>query len=1024
MELIDIFREPPSPYRGKPFWAWNGKLEEGELRRQIRVFKEMGLGGGFMHSRVGLATPYLSDEWFALVRACCDEAKKQGLEAWLYDEDRWPSVAAGGLVTKDPRFRQRQLVLEICDPEDFTPNGDELTIFLAAVGGDMADNIRPFIEDVTICHEDKVLAFYSRAAQPSAWYNEQTYLDTLSAAAVQRFVEVTHQAYGREVLAQYDGAVVPGIFSDEPNHGRMSFAYDGGAAPWTDCLPEVFQERYGYDILEFLPELMFVVEGEVFAQLRRDYHDCLSYLFCQNFVKQIGDWCEANDQLMTGHALEESTLARQTAVSGSAMRIYEHMQAPGIDIIAGQGLTRPGGSPPEYATAKQCSSVKHQFGRQWMLSEMYGATGWHFTFAEHKAVGDWQAALGVNLRCHHLSWYTMLGQAKRDYPASVSFQSPWRRDYPVVEDYFARINVMLTQGDAVRDLAVIHPIESVWAYYHGHQSAIVERLDNKFEQLQQWLLEEHFDFDYIDEDILARHGAVVDDALQVAKARYRTVLAPPMDTMRQSTLEFLQKFQAAGGHVIFVEPIADRVDCQYSGAAAELARDCIKVPFDHGELWAALEADGKLRRVSIQNSDGHEFHPSLYMLRQDAAGRYVAFVCRTDQEPHATRLTIVMSGQGQVQEWDASTGERYQIEAAAEAGEGGALVRFQTELAGTGSRVFVVDPEPDPDLSTRPVLAEQRRRELGCGGLHISRDEPNAFPLDYAAYSIDDGLWAEPTEILRIDDDVRDFLGAPRRGGRMVQPWAREEQAHMPKAKVLLRYNFRLDHIPADPCHLVLERPADFTIRLNDRLLPSDSDGWWIDNSFERVPVPVEHLCEGRNQLLLETECDANSAGLESVYFTGEFGFHWDNLEPVVTGLPTELRIGDWTEQGFPCYTGAITYNLPFEADPGADERVFLEIPKWEGVLLKVAVNGEVLGAVAWPPYEIDVTDALSGGQESLQLTVVSSRRNLLGPLHCTEKYPSWTGPEQFTSQDDCWTDEYVCLPYGLTGEPALSFRA
>ncbi|MFQ9394894.1 MAG: hypothetical protein ACLR2E_13705 [Lachnospiraceae bacterium] len=29
---------------------------------------------------------------------------------WLYDEDRWPSGYAGGLVTKDPAFRQRFLV--------------------------------------------------------------------------------------------------------------------------------------------------------------------------------------------------------------------------------------------------------------------------------------------------------------------------------------------------------------------------------------------------------------------------------------------------------------------------------------------------------------------------------------------------------------------------------------------------------------------------------------------------------------------------------------------------------------------------------------------------------------------------------------------------------------------------------------------------------------------------------------------------------------------------------------------------
>jgi hypothetical protein len=75
---------PDRSFRSAPFWAWNGKLEEPELRRQIKFFKSMGVGGFFMHSRVGLDTPYLSEKWFEMVNACIDEAKKQGLDAWLY----------------------------------------------------------------------------------------------------------------------------------------------------------------------------------------------------------------------------------------------------------------------------------------------------------------------------------------------------------------------------------------------------------------------------------------------------------------------------------------------------------------------------------------------------------------------------------------------------------------------------------------------------------------------------------------------------------------------------------------------------------------------------------------------------------------------------------------------------------------------------------------------------------------------------------------------------------------------------
>ena len=107
----ELFKRPTSEYRGTPFWAWNSHLEADELSRQIDIFKEMGLGGFHMHVRTGLSNAYLSDEFMGLVRHCVDKAKKEDMLAYLYDEDRWPSGAAGGLVTKDEQYRARCLLM-------------------------------------------------------------------------------------------------------------------------------------------------------------------------------------------------------------------------------------------------------------------------------------------------------------------------------------------------------------------------------------------------------------------------------------------------------------------------------------------------------------------------------------------------------------------------------------------------------------------------------------------------------------------------------------------------------------------------------------------------------------------------------------------------------------------------------------------------------------------------------------------------------------------------------------------------
>ena len=133
--LENLFQSPSAAYRGKPFWSWNGKLEKDELLRQIQIFKEMGMGGYFCHSRIGLVTEYLGKEWFELINACADKGQSLGLETWLYDEDRWPSGIAGGKVTQDPDNRMKFIRLSIEDGNDFVYDDNTVAAFTVSLDG-------------------------------------------------------------------------------------------------------------------------------------------------------------------------------------------------------------------------------------------------------------------------------------------------------------------------------------------------------------------------------------------------------------------------------------------------------------------------------------------------------------------------------------------------------------------------------------------------------------------------------------------------------------------------------------------------------------------------------------------------------------------------------------------------------------------------------------------------------------------------------------------------------------------------
>ena len=286
-KMVSEFREPPVEFRGAPFWSWNAKLEPERLREQIRIMKKVGMGGFFMHSRVGLRTPYLGEEWFDCVKACIDQAKKEDMKAWLYDEDRWPSGFAGGIVTADDRFKKKELLVERGTSE-LSGRGSTLCRFAAVFDGDKIVSYRRLGDaDEPKGSETPVRCFYDFAAKSSA-FNGETYLDTLNDEAVRRFIDVTHEVYYRKFEAEF-GKSVPGIFTDEP----CFFLPDRGNddLPWTVGFERKFEEKFGYDLCDGMIELFFNCGGEV-SRFRHDYYELLTELFVHAFSRQIGEWCE------------------------------------------------------------------------------------------------------------------------------------------------------------------------------------------------------------------------------------------------------------------------------------------------------------------------------------------------------------------------------------------------------------------------------------------------------------------------------------------------------------------------------------------------------------------------------------------------------------------------------------------------------------------------------------------------------------------------------------------------------------
>lgn len=1033
--LPGVFREPPASFRGAPFWAWNDRLDAGRLCRQAGGFREMGMGGFFMHPRTGLDTEYLGAEFMECVAACAERAAELGLHAWLYDEDRWPSGYAGGLLTRDaPECRERYLLFT---PRPYAPTPPGAAQPSASVGqtdgrewplerndrgrllaryyirldadGCLEHSRRLREDDPAPADPGAVWYAYLEIQEPCAGWNHATLGDVLNPAAARRFIALTHERYAARV-GRHFGDTIPGIFTDEPHFVhkpclRAAADLTDLRLPFTDDLPDTYRRAFGDDLLDHLPEIVWDLPHRAPSLTRLRFHDHLCDRLLDGFLRPIADWCAAHRIALTGHLVEESTLTAQTQYNGDIMRGYPHMHVPGIDLLH-DGM--------ELNSAKQCQSAVRQLGRPAMASELYGATGWDFPFADFKAQGDWQAALGVTLRIHHLAWASMAGQGKRDYPGSIAYQQPWWREFKLIEDHFARVNVLMTRGRPLVSLGVIHPIESFWLCFGPERQNRTEReaRERQFRELTEWLLYGLLDFDFINESLLPQLGgdlAPDGPRLKVGEMAYGTLLVPGLRTLRGTTLERLERFAAAGGRLLFVGEIPTLVDGRPSDRPARLARRCPCLPFERAAILAALDST---RLFRAGTPDG-EPRALLHQLREDE-GRRLLFLCNTDRGRGQPHVRLRFPGRWTATHWDTLTGESEALPSVvADGGETCIEWSFPPHGHLLLSLDFADSAKPADGLRPRPA-APSAARIVSAAALparvRVTLSEPNAVPLDLARWRWDDGPWQPVEETLRIEDAIRRRLGLPLRRSHNAQPWC-ERQPSPALGTVALEFELNCECRVAAPL-LAIEEPDRWRTSLDGRPLAAASTGWWVDEAIRARPLP--DLTAGRHALRLETAFDRRTA-LEWSYLLGDLGVAADGADLRLTEPVRELAWGDWTAQGLPFFTGNLTYHCPIELPAAGVFR--LEGLAFANPLLRIAVDGRDCGPVAFAPHVCEL-GGLAAGPHQLSLTAFRSRQNAFGPLH---NPAGGNSPNAWHPADGEWSAARRLRPMGILQAPGVT---
>jgi len=681
-----VFMNPPAEYRSAPFYSLNDELDTAEVVRQINGFKDGGYGGCFLHSRGGLLTEYMGKDWWKVMDAAVNVSEKEGLYAWFYDEDKWPSGFAGGKVPlMDEEYHARCLTR--VSKNEQVSQGDEV-IF-------EDDRYR------YVCHKTRM---------GNAWFNGTAYTDLLNPATVKAFIDSAYAPY-LERYANVMGKTVPGIFTDEPQISARVSGGKEGSLSFSPVVIRKFREMHGYELLPSIPSLFDTI-GD-FKKIRYNYYQTISRVFEESFSKQIGEYCETKNAIFTGHFNGEETFNTTMVNSGNQMINYRHMQMPGMDQL---GL-----SYRTLNTPKSVSSVANQYGIHRRLSEAYGISGQNMNFEDRKWLLDWHTVNGINFIVPHLALYSMKGERKRDYPPNFSPAQPYWPYNKLFEDYTGRMCYVNTIGKYAADVGVFHPLESEYLGVRRNANQQYERVINTLQR-------GHRNYDLADEQIMADIARIKNKKFVVGEMAYRVVVIPNLVVIRSSTLKLLKKFTSLGGSILVCGRYPEYVDgVKNEEAIAELKE--ISQPVEDNDLLEKLESVAPADfRIDGENSD------LVWSHHRVTADGGIIQLSNTSRLKDAEGELTFTKGVSNLALWNPENGESMKLEAG---NDGKIKIHFD---ATTSWVVTYGGSSAEANLSKVYRLPEAKLPlTLVNGPWEGKRLDPNALTLDFASYSTDEG---------------------------------------------------------------------------------------------------------------------------------------------------------------------------------------------------------------------------------------------------------------------------------------------
>jgi len=952
-QLIPHFENPPTSYRTAPFWVWHDRVQKERIDRDLTDLKEQGFGGVFMHPRYGIITEYLSDEWFDLIQHAVKKTKSLGMQAWIYDENSFPSGFAGGHVPDQmpDSYQHGQGLVQ----EKFStlPTDVDEKFFIVLEKSEKGFKV---VADPKPGLEGDFRTFSKVSYGQSKWHAGFSYVDLIYPGVTEKFIDVTMTGYEKSIGSEF-GKAVPGVFTDEPNIATPSRE----SIRWTPDLFDRFQERWGYELKVNLPSL-FAEVGH-WKKVRHDHYCLLLELFIERWSKPWFEYTEEHNLKWTGHYWEHGWPSPHHG--GDNMAMYAWHQVPAIDMLFNtmdQNDTQFG----NIRAVKELRSIANQMGRKRTLSETYGAAGWELRFEDMKRLGDWEYVMGVNFMNQHLTYMTLIGDRKHDFPQSFSYHDPWWHLYKHQAEYFARLSVAMASGEQNNRILVIEPTSTTWMYYSPtHTNKKLNQIGDSFHTFLAELENHQIEYDLGCENTIKNHGSSSDGKLIIGQRAYDFVLLPPeYEVMESWTADLLATFIETGGRILsFSNKPLMRADVDGFKA------DQMKVQ----KAVSLSKVIHQLSESDFKIADPLRISGQLFHHRRRFSDGQLLFLVNSSLE-EASTASISMEGASVIQ-LDAMTGKVAGYPAITTQGS----VSFEINIQPAGSLLlFVFETEKQFPIPDKP----KSDKIIPSDPSEIERVEPNVQTLDYCDLSLADTM----------HQDIYFYSGGFKiwqAHGYPDNPWVSSSQfktewvdadTFAEGTGFTARFPFMVEEaVDFSSLQAVVEQPWRWTVSVNGNEIQPVEGEWWLDEDFGVFNIgPI--IRPGENDVTIAVTPMSIFAEIEPVYIIGNFSLKSGDRGWIMVPAALKQQFGAWKDQGLPFYSDGVAYKKTVRILK--DQKVKVKLGKWSGSAVEVRVNGEYGGFIGWQPYELDISDRIQTGTNRIEVIVYGSLKNVLGPHH------------------------------------------